>query len=97
MSQLVLDELISSLPAVAQTLVSGFAPKLIENETFKTISEVLETLAAQDQMDLGTFLRSGRAVSVLQHLAAGGSTPDKPDVRILRCPKCQHISYEVQQ
>lgn len=95
MSQEFLDEILSSISPMAKSMVGMMAPNIAANPTFTAIASMVQKLAENDGLSVSTFVQSGRAIQVLQSLAAGSSQPDKPDIEIMKCPKCNHVHYGV--
>lgn len=95
MSQEFLDEILSSVSPMAKSMVSMMAPNITSNPTFVAVAGMVQKLAENDGLSVSTFLQSGRAIQVLQSLAAGQGQPDKPDIEIMKCPKCNHVHYGV--
>lgn len=69
-----------------------------EDPTMKTIADVLTTLASRDEMEVGDFVKSGRAIEVLRALTLGVNPPEKrltSQLNMFRCEKCLHVHYQI--
>lgn len=69
-----------------------------EDPTMQTITSVLTQLAERDQMEVGDFVKSGRAIHVLKALTLGQAAPERrltAQLNMFRCEKCLHVHYQI--
>lgn len=84
------------LPPLARQLASGLVKDLKEDSEIATLGNLLLTMAQSKNMSPEEFIRSGELLSTVKTLT--GINDDLVKQRTLqmqKCPKCNHITYEV--